>query len=681
MDLPCSVWIFFPGEVGMSTKDISLPVRKLPRNASMNLENEWLVTNGLGGYSGGAVAGFPTRRYHGILVASLPPPFGRTILLNHLSERLQIDAEEAYSLSLDEWEESHVHGNEKLEIEFLFEGGLPRWIYRTPSFKLEKRIFMPYRRNVTFISYTLHEAAHPISLELRPAFHIRHHESPVDPNFNRRYETHTEKNRFTLQGPKESLQINVGFCRQEGDFDSTSAKYHSVFYPFEKARGYASVDRLFSPGLFHCLLEPGKTISLFASTEIHDCEDVELAFTAEKERRQKLLQNVAAASRFEEELILAADQFVVVPRYRDHRDHNESIIAGYHWFTDWGRDTMISLEGLTLCTGRTAETSSILKNFNQHVRDGLIPNMFPDGQQTGLYHTADATLWFFHAIARYIKYSQDQTFKKEILPTLVDIIHHHIKGTRFGIHMDPKDGLITQGAEGYQLTWMDAKVGDWVVTPRRGKAVEINALWFNALMLTQAWLKEEKSAEDFSTLIEQVKKSFNERFWNSETNSLFDVVDGEKGNDPAIRPNQIFAISLTHPVLDPSHWEAILTIVQQRLLTPMGLRSLDPQHPDYKIQYHGDLRARDAAYHQGTVWAWLIGPFIDAFLKVYPTKTQEARGFLAKFDPHLSEAGIGSISEVFDAQFPHTPRGCPAQAWSVAEVLRCLRKLNSILKE
>src|SRR5947209_13467663 len=340
---------------------------------------------------------------------------------------------------------------------------------------------------------------------------------------------------------------------------------------------------------------------------------------------------------------------------------------------------MISLEVLTLSTGRFAEAGYILRTFATHIRDGLIPNMFPEGEKEGLYHTADATLWFFHALQRYVEYTGDRLTLTLLYPVLKRIIAAHIAGTRFGIGVDERDGLLRQGAEGYQLTWMDAKVDGWVVTPRRGKAVEINALWYNALRLLEGWVREEADdaeAAPLAELADQAYQSFNARFWYAQGGYLYDVVDGERGDDPACRPNQVLAVSLKNPVLEPERWEPVMAVVTERLLTPVGLRSLAPGHPDYKPRYYGDLRSRDAAYHQGTVWAWLIGPYIDAFLRVYPDRAAEARGLLAGFEPHLSEAGLGTIAEIFDADPPFTPRGCIAQAWSVAEVLRCWVKVS-----
>jgi predicted glycogen debranching enzyme len=410
----------------------------------------------------------------------------------------------------------------------------------------------------------------------------------------------------------------------------------------------------------------------------------EETFRAELDRRKLLLKAALPQARTgpASELVLAADQFIITPvgRQEERRlrgsEEGQTIIAGYPWFTDWGRDTMISLEGLTLMTGRQNEAGRILRMFAHYVRGGLIPNMFPEGEREGLYHTADATLWFFHAIYRYVQMTNDRSTLKLLLPKLVEIIECHRIGTLFGIGMDPKDALLRQGQQGYQLTWMDAKVGDWVVTPRRGKTVEINALWYNALRLMADWLKEENqnaAMQRISETADRVRESFNQRFWYEQGGYLYDVVDAENGgsDDDACRPNQVFAISLDHPVLDQARWKPVMDVVTERLLTPVGLRSLAPGHPDYKEKYYGDLRARDAAYHQGTVWAWLIGPYVDAWLKLNPGKEAEARGFLSGFAAHLDEACVGSISEVFDAETPYTPRGCVAQAWSVAEVLRC----------
>jgi predicted glycogen debranching enzyme len=465
-----------------------------------------------------------------------------------------------------------------------------------------------------------------------------------------------------------------------------------VFWPYgmERSRGYPSVGSMWSPGYFRADLHPDSDVTLVASTEPWEsilALSPEDASVAECDRRRRLLHIAGPAGEepLSAELVLAADQFIITPagraeeaaRARAAGEEIRTVIAGYHWFTDWGRDTMISLEGLTLTTRRYREAAYILRTFGHYIRDGLIPNMFPDGAREGLYHTADATLWFFHAVHRYLDVTGDADTVRHLIPKLADVVAHHITGTRFGIGVDPADGLLRQGAEGYQLTWMDAKVDDWVVTPRRGKAVEINALWYNALRLLEGWARQFGGVPadlDLETHAARARESFNQRFWNADGGFLFDVVDGEQGNDPACRPNQVFAIALDHPVLDRPKWEAVLNVVRDRLVTPVGLRSLAPGHSDYKAKYYGDLRSRDAAYHQGTVWGWLIGPFVDAWLKVYPDDREGARRLLLGFGDHLEGACVGSISEIFDAESPYTPRGCVAQAWSVAEVLRCLQK-------
>jgi len=475
----------------------------------------------------------------------------------------------------------------------------------------------------------------------------------------------------------------------------------NVLYPVEESRGYQAKGDLWSPGYFRFTLEAGRPATLVASTESFEtigALEPEQAFEAERDRRRRLLAQAVPEARdgVPAELVLAADQFIVTPagrveetaRARAAGDDVRTVIAGYHWFTEWGRDTMISLEGLTLVTGRQVEAGYILRTFAHYVRDGLIPNLFPEGEKEGLYHTADATLWFFHAISRYVACSDDRATLALLYPTLKRIIESHVQGSRFGIHVDPQDGLLSQGAPGYQLTWMDAKVGDWVVTPRRGKAVEINALWYNALKLMEEWAdeREDAASDDYRQRAEQVHRSFNRRFWYADGGYLFDVVDTEQdgaetpgaagSNDSKCRPNQVLAVALPHPVLQQDRWEPVLRIVRDRLLTPVGLRSLAPGDPDFKPRYYGDLRARDAAYHQGTAWAWLAGPFVDAWLKVYPNDDRGARHALEGFVPHLDEACIGSISEIFDADPPFTPRGCIAQAWSVAEVLRAWVKLS-----
>ena len=507
----------------------------------------------------------------------------------------------------------------------------------------------------------------------------------------RGYAITVTEDRYEISTPGDYPPLRLRVSADESTFFLESERIRDVSYGVEKSRGYDSISDQYCPGFFRVVLGVGSSATLTASTEpwnVATALTPEETFQFEATRRTRLLAAAAAPVReaFGGELVLAADQFVInatgrvanAARSHAHGDELRTVIAGYHWFTDWGRDTMISLEGLSLVTGRHAEARYILRTFSHYVRDGLIPNMFPEGMNSGVYYTADATLWFFHAVDRYLVHTGDKTLLAHVLPLLVSIVEHHLAGTLFGIQVDERDGLLRQGSPDHPLTWMDAKVGDLIVTPRRGKAVEINALYYNALRLLAGWLREvsgEASAAPFEQRAAQARASFNRRFWYEEGGYLYDVVDGENGNDNAFRPNQVLAISLAHPILEPAHWERVVAEVERRLVTPVGLRSLAPGHPDYKARYFGDLRARDPAYHQGTVWAWLIGPFVDAWVKVHPSRAAEARRFLDAFPVHLDEACVGSISEIFDAEPPYTPRGCIAQAWSVAEVLRLLAKL------
>ncbi|MGH8059845.1 MAG: amylo-alpha-1,6-glucosidase, partial [Candidatus Entotheonellia bacterium] len=405
-------------------------------------------------------------------------------------------------------------------------------------------------------------------------------------------------------------------------------------------------------------------------------------FEVEQQRLEKLLALAPAQAQTgtTAHLVLAADQFIILPGSRLEEDilarasggEARTVIAGYHWFTDWGRDTMISLEGLTLCTGRPWEARAILLTFARYLKGGLLPNHFPEGERTALYHTVDATLWYFHAVDRYIQATGDRELLQLLFPTLKSVVEHHIHGTDFGIAVDPKDGLIRAGTEDYPLTWMDAKVESWVVTPRRGKPVEVQALWYNALRLMALWAEElGEPSEDYLALAARAYGSFNARFWCEQGQRLFDVIDGDWGDEPSLRPNQIFALSLRFPILLEAHWQPVIDAVTEQLLTPVGLRSLAPGHRDYKPSYDGDIRARDAAYHQGTVWPWLIGHFLDARRRVYGNG-KSSHMLLQGLEEHLWDAGIGSISEIFDAEPPYAARGCIAQAWSVAEVLRAL---------
>jgi predicted glycogen debranching enzyme len=652
---------------------------------------EWLVTNGLGGYASGTVSGALTRRYHALLVSGLAAPFGRTVMLNYVWERLRWSDGRTVSLPkvVDTGQGSELDSTQYL-TGFRLEMGLPVWTYDVDGVRFEKRVLMPHLQNTTHVSYRLLSDV-PVRLELQPLVAFRLHEAPVNHPVSVPYALQALGDRFEVIPGADMPSLRLFLYGSEKAFTVIPDTYRNVVYGLEQNRGYECCGDLWTPGYFRLTLAPGQPGTLVASTESWEtigALDPEELPAAESSRRRRLIEAAkqVPATGAVAEFVLAADQFIITPagrieeaaRARAMGDEVRTVIAGYHWFTDWGRDTMISLEGLTLCTGRHREAGYILRTFGHYVRDGLIPNMFPEGTKEGLYHTADATLWFFHAIHRYLLATGDRSTLRQLLPKLTSIIEHHLRGTRFGIAVDPSDGLLRQGAEGYQLTWMDAKVEDWVVTPRRGKAVEINALWHNALMLLAGWLREEgdPAATEIERHAERARESFNHRFWYAEGGYLYDVIDGEQGDDSACRPNQILAISLHHPVLDEARWRPVFDIVRERLLTPVGLRSLAPGHRDYKAQYYGDLRARDAAYHQGTVWGWLVGPFVDAWLKVLPDDKANARKCLDGFVTHLDDAGVGTLSEIFDAEKPFTPRGCIAQAWTVAEVLRAWKRTN-----
>lgn len=661
------------------------------REGELDLEKvitrEWLITNGIGGYASGTVSGVLTRRYHGLLVACLPCPVGRVVMLSSLIEEVITPSGKKIRLSGEERIESflQLYGTSYLG-HFQLEAGLPLWRFEMDGFVLERRIFLSYRQNTVNVNYSLLAGTGELVLKMSPAVNFRPHEDAVCTGLTHTYSLRQSHGGFVLSAGDKLPRLRMMLNGVGGKFTEEGRKISNVLYRREEMRGYEKTGDLWSPGFFEIRLRAGSKAALVGSVESWDMVnaiDADYAVWAERDRRVRLLSLVPDDLKhgFGAELCLAADQFVITPvgrvtdvaRAHAAGDEVRTVIAGYHWFTDWGRDTMISLEGLTLVTGRFREAAYILRTFSHYIRNGLIPNMFPEGGREGLYHTADATLWMFHAIDRYLAYTGDTGTLRHVYPSLMQIIDHHLKGTDFHIGADPEDFLMRQGETGYALTWMDAKVGDWVVTPRRGKTVEINALWYNALRLMQQWTEDLSGPEEaarYGKIADKVLESFNKRFWNDQRGYLYDIVDGEKGNDPACRPNQVFAVSLRHPVLDQSRWSTVLDVVSRKLLTPFGLRSLCQEHPDYKKQYFGDRRARDAAYHQGTVWAWLIGPYIDAWIRLHPQERSRARTFLEAFIPHLGEAGIGSISEVFDAEPPFTPHGCIAQAWSVAEVLR-----------
>ena len=644
------------------------------------LTREWLVTNGLGGYASGTLASVATRRFHGVFVPNLPSPHGRTVMVPRLDEDVML-GDTRLRLSGAMRPDGTLKGgaHERLAA-FQYVWRTPVWTFRFEGRTLHRRITMPHGQNTVYVEYRLLDGG-PVRLDLRPYLAFRMHDGRLGCPEEWPFTLTLTRGRLTVQPFEGAPFLRLAIQPRRGVFVADDRWSGRALYQLERLRGYDHLEDLPSPGYFAVELRRGEAVSFVASVESWECleNDPGAMFDAEQRRLKRLVSLAPPPARegLAEHLVLAADQFVIRPgsrleeemRARAEGDETRTVIAGYHWFTDWGRDTMISLEGLTLCTGRQREARAILRTFSHYVRNGLLPNMFPEGQRSGLYHTVDATLWYFHAIDRYLAATRDEETLELLYPVLETIVDRHEGGTDFGIGMDRGDALMKASAPGYQLTWMDAKVDDWVVTPRRGKPVEIQALWYNALRLMAEWATAlGKPSDRYGDLAAEARASFNRRFWYPG-GWLYDVIDGEDGDDASLRPNQVFALSLRFPVVEERHWRPVLDRVAERLWTPYGLRTLDPAHPEYHPRYEGDLRTRDAAYHQGLVWAWLIGHFVDAWIRVHGDR-REARRFVEPFGHHLTDAGIGTISEIFDAEAPHVARGCIAQAWSVAEVLR-----------
>lgn len=655
---------------------------KLSENVSQFLQDEWLITNGLGGYACGSISGVPMRKYHGLLISSLRAPFGRAVMLNFIEDVLIIGNEE---FPLTVLKTKYNREVDFPNIEFNLESHLPVWTYYIKDFVLEKKIWMSHAQNTVYVSYHLISGSEAASIKWRPFFHFRTTEQSVAANETFVYNVHTYDGGYEIsQNPFPCVRL-LNETRPPFTIDLKTIE--NVYYEIEEQRGYECYGSLTSPGFFLSSLQPQERTTFIASTEswnVLEAMTTEESLIGELQRQKGILKAAKPLlySKTLSQLILAADQFIITPLSREKDvirlkaigEDVKSIIAGYPWFTDWGRDTMISLEGLTLTTGRPHIAHAILRTFAYYIHEGLIPNLFPDGQNEGLYHTSDATLWFFHAVDRYVTLTKDEDFLEYMIPKFQQIINYHIKGTLFGIKVS-KNGLLSQGQEGYQLTWMDAKVENWVVTPRRGNAVEINALWYNALKLMEYWTG--KPIEIAKTCY----NSFNELFWYEQGGYLYDVINEENVKDISLRPNQVLSISLRFPVLKNEYWKSVVDLVKKELVTQYGLRTLSNSHPDFKSNYEGDIWARDAAYHQGTVWPWLIGPFIDAWLKVYPDKIEEAKSFLKGIEQHIDEHCIGSIAEIFDASDPYHAKGCFAQAWSVAEFLRAYVKVHGELQK
>jgi len=637
------------------------------------VQREWLVTNGIGGYAMGTLCGANSRRYHGLLVAMSKLPVERTVLVAQLEEQAVVGGRE-FPISTNEFHGRYIHPQGHLYLEsFRLEGSLPTFTYALAEARLEKRIWMAHGHNTTYVAYTLRQATRPLTLTVLSLCTARDHHEYVQ----------RAASDVCLTVVPHGLSVQFAgappyyILSQEFSAAIAGEWYWRFHHRVETYRGLDDQEDLYAMGRFTFTLSPGQTATLVISTQADPCLDGLQALAAERERQRGLLAASPLGKEdepdFIRQLVLAADQFIVT-----RGQEESSIIAGYPWFSDWGRDTMIALSGLTLVTGRPQVAARILRTYARYVDRGMIPNRFPDRGERPEYNTVDATLWYFYAIHEYVRHTDDWQLVADLYPLLVDILGWHERGTRYRIGMDARDGLLYAGEQGVQLTWMDAKVDDWVVTPRIGKPVEVNALWYNALKIMAHFarrMRDPHAASRYEALAQRAAMSFIDRFWYAEGGYLYDVIDGPTGKDTSLRPNQILALSLPHSLLAADRARAVVEAVGRSLLTSYGLRSLDPGHPDYVGDYGGDRWARDGAYHQGTVWSWLMGSYVIAYHRVTGDATL-ARYLLLPFADHLFDAGMGTIGEIFDGEPPHAPHGCPAQAWSVAEVLRAWRALK-----
>jgi len=658
--------------------------REICGDLDAGLRREWLVTNGLGGYASGTVAGINTRSYHGLLVAALTPPVARTVLVGGLVEWVSYDGRR-YPLCAHEYASGTIdpHGYQHLQS-FALQGVLPVWVFALADALLERRVWMGDSANTTYISYRLLRGTGPVDLEVRPLVTYRSfHALSSGQGWSLGVEPQSHGavvHAFDGAVPYYLLAEGAAFA-PGGEW------YWNFHYRAETARGLNDHGDLYAAGVFTRSLAPGDAVTLVFTTDAEADLDGERTCTRAMARQDDLLRRagVQQEPRAVQQMTLAADQFIVArpvagappTNGRAEASSGRTIIAGYHWFNDWGRDTMIALPGLTLATGRPEDAATILRAFGQFVADGLLPNNFPDssGAIPG-YNTADASLWYVLAVRAYAEATGDDALVDDLLPTLHAMVDHHIQGTRYHIGVDPADGLLYAGEPGVQLTWMDAKVGDWVVTPRIGKPVEINALWYNVLQSLADALaaRGDGAAQEYRTRAASVRSSFRARFLHADRTHLADVVDTPGGDDWTLRPNQIFAVSLPYPLLHGAEARAVVEAVGRTLLTSYGLRSLSPGDPAYRGTYGGDQVQRDGAYHQGPVWTWLMGAYVVAHYRVYQDR-EAALALLQPFEDHLRDGGLGSISEILEGNPPHLPRGCIAQAWGVAEVLRVWRGL------
>jgi predicted glycogen debranching enzyme len=636
------------------------------------LRREWLETNGIGGFASSTILGLNTRRYHGLLVAATKPPVGRFVLLSKLEETLFIDGH-PFDLSANRYPGVVYPQGFRYLKQFRLDP-FPVFTYEVEGIEIEKSVFMIHGENSTAIHYELKknngpESPRDLRLELRPLIAFRDYHSTTHENqaINVHVEEHPGLATVTPYPGLPSLTL----AHSAVELTKTGNWYRSFEYDVERERGLDFIEDLFNPFVLRFDLSQRRNASVIASLEQRDAAEVIDYRQSEITRRRAAAESSGIEEDFAENLAAAAEQFIV------SRGDQKTIIAGYHWFSDWGRDTMIALPGLTLSTGKYDVARSILRAFAKHVDQGMLPNRFPDAGETPEYNTVDATLWFFEAARALVAYSGDEEFvRTELYPVFADIIAWHVRGTRYGIKVD-SGGLLNSGEPGVQLTWMDAKVGDWVVTPRRGKPVEIQALWYNALCIMEDFAQrfgDEAGQKRYRNMASVASWAFNRLFWNDKLGCLYDVVNGG-APDSSIRPNQIFAVSLGHSMVSPERARRVVDKVQQHLLTPYGLRSLAPSDPQYRGRYTGDQTSRDGAYHQGTVWPWLLGSFITAYVKVYGNNDvarRQAAEWLAPFGDHIAETGFAQIPEIFDGDEPYCARGCIAQAWSVAEIFRAL---------
>jgi predicted glycogen debranching enzyme len=634
------------------------------------LHREWLETNGLGGFASSTIIGLNTRRYHGLLVAATKPPVGRLVLLSKLEETLLIDGK-SFDLSANHYPGViHPQGFHYLK-QFRLDP-FPVFTYEVEGIEIEKAVFMIHGEDSTVIHYELRKNNRPdlpknLWLEIRPLIAFRGYHSLTYEN-SALNPAVRERSGLASVTPYHGLP-SLHLAHNAIELRKTCDWYRNFEYDAERERGLDCSEDLFNPFALCFDLRLRRQASIIASTEQRDVTQAVEYRQAEITRRRKAIVASPIEDGFAQSLAAASDQYLV------SRGGEKTIIAGYHWFGDWGRDTMIALPGLTIVTGKYEIARSILRTFAKHVDQGMLPNRFPDAGETPEYNTVDAALWFFEAARAYLAYTGDLEFvRDELYPIFDDIISWHARGTRYGIKVDPS-GLLISGAPAVQLTWMDAKVGDWVVTPRRGRPVEIQALWYNALCIMEdlaSRFGDDSARKRYRHMAAVAQWSFNRLFWNEKLGCLYDVVNGGPP-DASIRPNQIFAVSLAHSMLPRDRARSVVEKVEEHLLTPFGLRTLAPSDPLYRGHYTGAPKERDGAYHQGTVWPWLLGPFITAYMKVNGGSEEamrQAQAWLSPLESQLGEAGLGHISEIFEGDAPHRPCGCIAQAWSAAEILR-----------